>query len=341
MLSTDTTFELPTSCMSTAQAEEAFSCLFGGAISETEMKDFLLNLAKRGETEEEILGCARAMIKRAGFIECGTERVFDIGGTGGDGLGTFNISTTSALVTAACGLSVLKHGNRGVTGRSGSADLIEALGVNLASVKDHNKLRACLAEVGLAYIFTPLHHRFPENLNVLRKQLGVRTIFNLAGPVAHPAALTGQVLGVANPNHRHLICKVLARLKRPQAWVVHGADGSDEISITGRTHISALDNGKIRQFTLTPNDFGLKTSSIEDIRGGNAEDNANFCRKILNGEPGARTDAVLATSASTLVMANVCRTLPEAVKMARGAIQSGQAKKILTKLQEFTHDHSS
>lgn len=329
----------PVAPKSAAGMEDYFSKILHGEIPLDVIQSFLKNVAKRGETETDVLACVRAMLKRAAPIECGSRQVIDIGGTGGDGLGTFNISTTSALVAAACGVAVLKHGNRGISGRSGSADMIEALGIELSVMADHSAVRSCLDQVGLAYIFTPLHHRFPDVLNQARKSLGIRTVFNLAGPAAHPAALSGQVLGVSNPTHREMLGKVLAQIGRKRAWVVHGVDGSDEISITGPTDVSFIQENDIHETRITPHDFGLQPASLSDIRGGSPKDNAEICRAILSGTPGPKANAVKATVAAALMMAGHCDILPQGVEAAEDAITSGRAARLLVQLQEFSHDY--
>jgi anthranilate phosphoribosyltransferase len=262
----------------------------------------------------------------------------DIGGTGGDGLGTFNISTTAAFVVAAAGLPVLKHGNRGFSSRSGSADMVEALGIALPKRADFDQLRACLARVGLAYLFTPTYHRFPDGLNALRKQLGIRTIFNLAGPLAHPARLSRQMVGVSDPDLLPVFCAVLAQTGRQQAWVFRGADGADEISISGHTVVHELRRGQSRRFSIAPSDFGIAHATVDAIRGGDGAQNATICRAILAGAPGPRTDAVLLCAASAFVFAGIASSFKEGVARARDAIGSGSAARVLKGLQEASHD---
>lgn len=324
--------------MSVAQAEALFASLLADELDDGEVIALLTGLAERGESEEEILGCVRAMLRRVEIIDCGDLRAIDIGGTGGDRLNTFNISTTAAFVVAAAGVPVLKHGNRGFSSRSGSADMIEALGIRLPSSGETRAVSQCLEAIGLAYLFTPTHHRFPPRLNELRRKLRIRTIFNLAGPMAHPARLSAQLIGVADAALLPLFTNVLAQIGRRAAWVVHGHDGSDEISITGPTAIMSLRDGKSRLMELMPEDFGVVRSDLADIVGGDAHDNAEICKRILAGEEGAKSDAVIACAASALLLAGATDTLRDGVSLAFEAIHTGRAETILQRLREASHD---
>ncbi|WP_195176204.1 anthranilate phosphoribosyltransferase [Mesorhizobium sp. INR15] len=324
--------------LSTAEAEQQFTAILDGDMPLDEAGALLVALSRKGETEEEILGCVRSMMKRVAPTDLDGPDAIDIGGTGGDRLGTFNISTTTAFVVAAAGLPVLKHGNRGFSSRSGSADMIEALGISLSAWPDHEHVRACLAEVGMAYLFTPTHHRFPEGLNALRKRLCIRTIFNLAGPLAHPARLRRQMIGVSDPTLLPVFCNVLARSGRKQAWIFHGADGADEISVSGRTTIHELRNGQFRVFSVSPEDFGIVPSPVTALRGGDGVENAAICRDILAGAPGPKTDAVLICAASAFVFAGLTSTLLDGMAAAREAIGSGAAARVLIDLREASHD---
>jgi len=324
--------------LSAADAELLFTAVLDGEVPLEEVGRRLIGLARKGETQEEILGCVRSMMKRVPPFDFGAPDAIDIGGTGGDGLGTFNISTTAAFVAAAGGLPVLKHGNRGFSSRCGSADMVEALGVALPKQQDFEQVRACLAQVGLAYLFTPAHHRFPDGLNALRKQLGIRTVFNLAGPLAHPARLKRQMVGVSDPDLLPVFCSVLAQTGRQQAWVFRGADGADEISLSGRTVVHELRRGPSRAFSIVPEDFGIPPATVEAIRGGDGAQNAAICKAILAGAPGPRTDAVLLCAASAFVFADIACSFKEGVARAREAIGSGAAAKVLKGLQEASHD---
>ena len=327
-----------TADMSLDEAERVFSAILDGDMPLDEAGDLLVALSRRGESEDEILGCVRAMMRRVEPSDFGPLDPIDIGGTGGDRLGTFNISTTAAFVVAGAGVPVLKHGNRGFSSRSGSADMVEALGIALPRLADHAHVRACLDGAGLAYLFTPAHHRFPDGLNALRKRLGIRTIFNLAGPLAHPARLRRQMVGVSAPGLLPVFCNVLARSGRQQAWIFHGDDGADEVSISGPTTVCELWSGRSVSFRLAPEDFGIRLAPVSAIRGGDGADNAALCLCILSGADGPKTDAVLLCAASAFVFAGVTPTFGEGVALAREAIGSGAAARVVKTLREVSHD---
>lgn len=322
--------------------ERRITAILDGAMPERDTAAYLTDLARRGESDEEILGCVRAMLRRIEPIEPSAfglpADVIDIGGTGGDGLGLFNISTTAALVAAAAGVPVLKHGNRGFSSPSGSADMIEALGVRLADRRDDRHLRACLREVGFAYLYTPVHHRFPAGLNRLRRRLGIRTIFNLAGPIAHPARLKKQMIGVAQHALLSPFASILREIGRQEALIFHGADGADEISLSGPTWIRRVDGPTTLALVVTPEDFGIERAPLAAIRGGDARDNAEICLRILAGRPGPHLDAVLLTAAAALTLSGKAAGLYEGAARAREVIETGQAMALLHRLREVSHD---
>ncbi len=293
-------------------------------------------LRVKGETAEEILGCVRAMRRRAPPVNCNGIRAVDIGGTGGDRAGTFNISTTAAFVVAAAGLPVAKHGNRGFTSRCGSADMIESLGIKLRL--EPQRVVSCLQEVGLAYLFTPSFYPAPPYFSQLRREIGVRSIFNLAGPIANPADVAYQVVGVAHPDLTEVLAQVCARLGKRHVLIFHGLDGLDEVTITDRTKITELKDGQIRTFYLDPEELGIRRAALADIQGGSSEDNARICCQILSGQKGPRRDIVLLCAAAALVAGDKVTSFSEGLTLAREAIDSGQAWQTLERLRQFSND---
>jgi anthranilate phosphoribosyltransferase len=309
-----------------------------GVAAPEQVAAFLAALRAKGETADEILGCVQAMRQRAPAVNCNGIAAVDIGGTGGDRSGTFNISTTAAFVVAATGLPVAKHGNRNFTSRAGSADLIEALGIKLQLAP--HKICACLEEVGMAYLFTPAFYPAPPNLSQLRRKIGIRTIFNLAGPVANPANVACQTIGVAQPDLTEVLAQVLARLGKRHVLVFHGLDGLDEISITTQTKITELNQGEIQTFYLEPETLGLQQARLEDIRGGTAQDNARICLDILSGKKGPPRDIVLLSAAAALIASHRATTFSAGLALAEEAIDSGQAWQIMERLRQFNNDES-
>lgn len=322
--------------LSAEQVEEAVGEILDGVATPAQASAFLAALRTKGETVDEILGCVRAMRRRALPVNCDGILAVDIGGTGGDRAGTFNISTTAAFVVAAAGLPVAKHGNRNFTSQAGSADLVEALGIKLEL--EPERIYACLREVGLAYLFTPAFYPAPPYFSQLRREIGIRSIFNLAGPLANPAGVLRQVVGVAQPALTEVLAQVFARLGSHHVLVFHGLDGLDEITITARTKITELKEGQIRTFYLEPEEVGLPRASLKDIQGGTAQDNARICRNILSGQKGPPRDMVLLSAASALVAGDRAASFGEGLAMAREAVDSGRAWQVLEGLRQLNHD---
>jgi anthranilate phosphoribosyltransferase len=262
--------------------------------------------------------------------------VFDTCGTGGDGSHTFNVSTVAALVLAACGVRVAKHGNRSASSRCGSADLFETLGVNVAAPPA--VIERCLDEAGIAFFFAQVFHPSMKHAAPTRKELGVRTAFNLLGPLTNPAGATRQLVGVPRPELTELVARSLLQLGSERAWVVHGADGLDEISTTGYTKVSECRGGAVNTFYLHPADLGLQKSAPESLKGGEAADNAAIARAILDGEKGPRRDIVLLNAGASLLVAEKAATIPEGIAMAAAAIDSGRAKQVLGTLVRVSQD---
>jgi anthranilate phosphoribosyltransferase len=315
------------------ETDQVMGQILDGTATPVQAAALLVALRTRGETVDEILGCVHALRRRAPAVNCDGMPIVDIGGTGGDRAGTFNISTTAAFVVAAAGLPVAKHGNRGFTSECGSADMIENLGIKLQI--EPQQVLPCLQEVGLAYLFTPAFYPAPAYLSRLRREIGVRSIFNLAGPVANPANVPCQVVGVAHAELTEVLAQVFARLGRRHVLVFHGMDGLDEITITDRTKITELKDGQIRTFYLEPEEVGIRRAALNDIRGGSPTDNAQICREILSGTKGPRRDIVLLCAAAALVAGDQVNSFSEGLALAREAIDSGRAWQTMERLRQF------
>ena len=321
--------------LAAGESEALFAALMDGAYTDAQIAALLAALATRGETAAELTGAARALRQRAtGFaVPPGT---LDTCGTGGDGHGTRNISTAVAIVVAACGVPVAKHGNRAATSRSGSADVLEQLGLNLAA--DTARAEHALRTAGLAFLFAPHYHPAMRRVAAVRKELGIRTIFNLLGPLSHPGGADFQVLGVFAERWLVPMAEALAALGSRRAWVVHGSDGLDELTTTGPTHVAELTiDGTVRSFTVTPEDAGLPRAALVDLAGGDARENAVALSQVLAGAPGPYRDIVLLNAAAALVVAGRASTLAAGVAQAATAIDSGQARHTLETVIALSH----
>lgn len=318
------------------EAYQSMVTIMGGEVPATQIASFLTGLRMKGETVEEITGFARAMRAKAVRIQAKDgECVVDTCGTGGDGSGTFNISTAVAFVAAGGGITVAKHGNRSISSRCGSADVLEALGVNINLSPE--RVQSCLTEVGIAFLFAPLFHPAMKHALGPRKEIGIRTVFNLLGPLTNPAGANTQMVGLYRKDLTHLIAEVLRNLGSRAAVVVHGEDHSDEISITGKTTISELKNGAIESYQIEPEEVGLKRSSLEVIRGGAPEKNANILLGILQREPGPSRDVILLNAAAVFMAAEKVSNLRDGIEIAKESIDSGRAMKKLEELIQFTN----
>lgn len=318
-----------------AEAFGAMSLIMEGKALPTQIASFLTALKMRGETPEEITGLARAMRAQALLIRHkGPERVLDTCGTGGDGKHTFNISTAVAFVAAGAGLKVAKHGNRSVSSLCGSADVLETLGVRI----DLSPLRAeeCLETVGIVFLFAPLFHPAMRYAIGPRKEMGFRTVFNLLGPLTNPVGAEVQVVGVYRKELLPLMTKALQCLGSREALVVHGEDGCDEISIGGKTWICHLRGGRIETFEIEPEAVGLKRRSLEEIRGGEARQNAKILLDVLKGDAGASREAVLLNASAAFLVAGLVSDFREGIEMAKEVVDSGKALEKLYALIEFT-----
>ena len=305
--------------------------VLAGEATAAQIGAFLTALRIRGEEPGHLLAFARAMRREAASVEVlDRDTLIDTCGTGGDHAGTFNISTTAALIVAGAGCRVAKHGNRAVTGRCGSADVLKALGVNI----EMNPKQAvqCLDEAGLAFFFAPVFHAAMRHVGGPRREIGIRTIFNMLGPLANPAGATRQLIGVYEARLTKVFAEVLNELGSVHAMVVHGSDGLDEITLTGPTDVAEVKNGKIRSFTIQPEELGLERVSTNELLGGSTEENAATIRAILEGENGPKRSVAELNAGAALVVAGRAETVAEGLELARGAIDSGAALKSLERL---------
>lgn len=312
-----------------AEATRAFTAIMSGGVSDVRIAAFLTALAVRKPTVGEIVGAARAMRIQAATVTA-PEDAIDLCGTGGDGAGTLNVSTAAAFVVAGCGVPVAKHGNRAMSSRAGSADVLEALGVRIGLSPEGAE--KCLAEAGICFMFAQTHHGAMKHVSPVRKALGFRTIFNLVGPLANPARVTRQLVGVYAADWLDPVAEALQELGAVKAWVVHGKDGLDEVTTTGVTSVSALQDGKIKRFEVAPEDAGLERATLSSLAGGDANANAEAVRRVLDGEKGPFHDIVILNAAAALIVADKARDLREAAGLAAEAIGDGRAREALDRL---------
>jgi anthranilate phosphoribosyltransferase len=314
-------------------SSRAFAALMSGEISQMRMASFLTALAAREATVDEIVGAARAM-RGAMHKVAAPAGAIDLCGTGGDGHGTLNVSTAAAFVVAACGVPVAKHGNRNMSSRTGTADVLEALGVKIDI--DAATAERCLREAGLSFLFAQTYHPAMKHVAPVRKELGFRTIFNLLGPISNPAGVRRQLLGIYSRDWIEPIAHVLAKLGTEKAWIVHGSDGLDEMTTTGITHVVVLENGRVTMRDIAPEDAGLKRTTLTAIKGGEPAENATALRALLDGAIGAYRDIVLFNAAAALVVVDKATDLKDGVALAANAIDSGRAKAALARLAAVT-----
>ena len=317
------------------EAADAMQEIMAGRAEEAQIGGLLIGLAMKGERPVELVGLARTMREHAVRLRTTFTEVFDTCGTGGDRSHTFNVSSVTALVLAACDVRVAKHGNRSVSSRCGSADLFEALGVNIAA--EPVQVEHCLREAGIGFFFAPTFHPSMRHAASARRALGVRTAFNLLGPLTNPAGAARQLVGVPRPEHTELVARALGLLGSERAWVVHGADGLDEISTTGYTKVSECREGIVNTFYLHPADHGVPRCESDELRGGDIDANAAIARSVLAGQPGAARNVVALNVAAALMVAGRVSGLREGVVLAQERIDSGEAKRRLDLLVEASH----
>jgi anthranilate phosphoribosyltransferase len=306
-----------------------------GRAQPAQIAGLLIALAMKGERPAEVVGLARTMRARSMKLSREYPDVFDTCGTGGDRAHTFNVSTVAALVVASCGVTVAKHGNRSVSSRCGSADLFEALGVNIAAPPA--VVERCLRDGGIAFFFAPTFHPSMRHAAPARKDLGVRTAFNLLGPLTNPAGAQRQLVGVPRPELTELVARSLGLLGSARAWVVHGADGLDEISTTGYTKVSEYRDGAVNTFYVHPGDVGLGKAAPEALRGGDAAANAAIARDVLGGARGPARDIVLLNAGASLLIAGAVPDVAQGIRQAAAALDSGTAAATLERLTELSH----
>ncbi len=320
--------------LSEDQMSQMITEIFSGDITDAQIGAFMAALATKGETFEELAGAAKAMRRKAHRIQCASPTIVDTCGTGGDGAKTFNISTTTAFVVAGCGVTVAKHGNRSVSSQCGSADVLEALGVKIDV--DPEITEESVREIGIGFLFAPLYHGAMRFAARARKEIGLRSIFNMLGPLTNPAAANCQLLGVYAPELTEMFAQALRLLGAKRAYVVHGHDGLDEISVCAPTRVSELNDGMIRTYDIYPEQYFGKLAEPSEMSGGDPKTNAEITRKILNGEKGAKRDVVIINAAAALAAAGKAADLKEGIRLAEHSIDSGKAAGKLEALIAFT-----
>ena len=313
--------------------------IMSGEATPAQIGAFITGLRMKGETIDEIVGAVRGMREKATFVDCGVdtgagEILMDIVGTGGDGSGTFNVSTTTAFVVAAAGIPVAKHGNRAISSSCGSADVLEELGVDLSMPAE--RVAACVRQVGIGFLFAPMLHGAMKYAIGPRREIGIRTVFNILGPMTNPAGANVQLTGVFDKKLTTVMAQVLARLGMKRTLVVWGEGNMDEMTITGTTHVAEAAGGEVKTWTVEPEDVGLTRAGVDDINGGaDVAEAASLVRSVLSGEPGARLDMVLLNSGGALMASGKADTLQQGVDMAREIIASGKALAKLDRLVDF------
>ena len=315
--------------LSREEARNCFDALLSGEVTSAQAGGFLMALRVRGETVEELAGAVSALRSRMLPVNAPANAI-DIVGTGGDNTGSYNVSTLASLITAACGIPVAKHGNRAASSKSGTADVLTALGVKVGISPDG--VAACIAKAGLGFMFAPAHHASMRHVGPVRTELGTRTIFNLIGPMSNPASVKRQLIGAFSTSWLTPMVEVLSTLGSERLWAVCGADGMDEITTTGPTHVVELKDGKVSRFTISPSDVGLDTVTPDALRGGDPEHNATALRAVLEGKKTPYRDIAVFNAAGALVVADAVASLQEGVARATQALDSGQAKATLATL---------
>jgi anthranilate phosphoribosyltransferase len=320
--------------LSRADAEHAFNLLLSGGVTPAQTGAFLMGLRVRGETVEEITGAVAAMRAKMLPVTAPSDAI-DIVGTGGDGHGTYNVSTLAALIVAGCGVPVAKHGNRAASSKSGSSDVLTALGVKIGLSPDD--VGHCLDEAGIGFMTASVHHAAMRHVGQIRSELGTRTLFNLLGPLSNPARVKRLLLGVFAKEWLEPLADVLRNLGAERVWLVHGSDGLDEVTTTGPTYVTALENGVIRSFIISPEDAGLAPASLADLKGGDAVYNAAALNAVLHGARNPYRDIAVFNAAAALIVAGKAADLAAAAAAAATALDSGHAAEVLARLIKASH----
>lgn len=311
--------------------------MLGGEATQAQLGSFLTALRMKGETIDEIIGCATVMQEKAEHVHPNVSVPYvDLVGTGGDGTNTFNISTTSAFVAAGAGVPIAKHGNRAISSKSGAADVLECLGVNI--MLEPAKVEKSVEEVGIGFMFAQTFNKSMKNVGQARKEMGTRTIFNILGPVSNPSNATAAVIGVFSPTLTEPLAHSMKAMGVKRGMIVCGCDGMDEITLTGTTHVSEIKDDNVTSYDINPADYGLSITDAEQLKGGNGEENAETTKAILAGkETGAKRDIVLLNAGAAIYCAGIADTLAEGIEKAKSSIDSGKALEVLNKLVEFTN----
>lgn len=315
--------------LSEETAKTAFDLIMSGQATDAQIAGFLMALRVRGETLDEIVAATRTMREKMNPVQAPTDAI-DIVGTGGDGKGSLNISTATALVVAGCGVTVAKHGNKALSSKSGAADVLSSLGVNMQAPIP--VVEQAIAQAKIGFMMAPLYHSAMKYVGHARTEMGVRTIFNVLGPLSNPAGVKRQMTGVFAPEWTRPLAEVLGRLGSEKVWVVHGSDGMDELTLTGTTQVAQWDQGALTEFVLDPRDYGFTLCAEADLQGGDSDYNAAAIHRLLDGEHSAYRDVVLWNAAASLNVAGVCLDLNDGIAKAAQAIDSGAAKETLATL---------
>jgi len=321
--------------LSEAETIDVMNQIMTGEATPLQVAAFLTALRMKGETVEEITGAARVMREKAHRVNVGSKTVLDTCGTGGDQKGTFNISTTVAFVLAGAGIPVAKHGNRSVSSQSGSADVLGALGVKVEAPKE--RVEQCISKIGIGFLFAPLLHEAMKYAVQPRRDIGIRTIFNILGPLTNPAMATHQLIGIYSSELVGRLAHVLKNLGSVRAMIVHGLEGLDEISLCGPTKVAELRDGEVKEYAIEPEQFGLKRCRLEELRGGSADQSAIIVRGVLDGKTGPTRDVILLNSGAALYVSTSAATIQDGIRLAAESIDSGKARQKLEQLVEMTN----
>jgi anthranilate phosphoribosyltransferase len=317
------------------EAQDVMEKLLTGEATQAQIAAFLTALRMKGETMDEIVGLASVLGDKAEHIHPDVDNYIDLVGTGGDCTYSFNISTTSSLVAAAAGLPVAKHGNRSISSKSGAGDVLEALGVNIMA--EPEKVEACIKEVGIGFMFAQTFNKSMRFVGQARSEMGIRTVFNILGPLANPSGAKGMVVGVYDTALTEVIAMALFELGVERAFVVSGKDNMDEITLSTETVVSELKDGQVHTFELSPEQFGMKRVPLSELQGGSAVENAEITKAILSGATGPKRDIVLLNAGASLYIGGVASTMEEGIELAKAAIDSGKAMEVLQNLVEYTN----
>lgn len=321
--------------LSLEEAKRVMEVMLSGEATQAQLGAFLTALRMKGETLDEIVGCALVMKEKAEHISPKVESYIDLVGTGGDGTFSFNISTTASFVVAAAGLPVAKHGNRSISSKSGAADVLEALGVNIMA--EPSAVEKAVEEIGIGFMFAQTFNKSMKNVGQARSEMGIRSIFNILGPLSNPSGAKHQVIGVFNKELTEVFANAMLRMGVESAMVMYAADGMDEISVTSETFIAEIKDGKVLNYVITPEQYGFSRADSKELLGADGKENAEITKRILAGEKGAKRDIVVFNAGATLYIGKKAASIEEGIKMAEAAIDSGAALQKIAQLVEFSN----